>query len=83
MEENLAFRRQIWDSYDKALTPLEEAGVLRILRSPSYCQSNAHMFAIQLPTPEDADRTRIQLNEDGDTSSNPLCSITHLEWGRD
>ena len=65
MEENLTSRRQIWNAYDEALTPLENAGLLRILRSPPDCVGNAHMFAIQLPTPEDADRARIRLNEGG------------------
>ena len=65
MDENLAARRRIWNAYDEALSPLEEAGVLRILRSDSESNHNAHMFAIQMPTPEDADQTRIRLNEGG------------------
>ena len=65
MDENLAARRRIWGEYDELLTPLEDAGILRILRSSPDCVDNAHMFAIQLPTPEAADRTRILLNEGG------------------
>ena len=65
MGENLVARRRIWDAYDEALAPLEEAGVLRILRGTPESNHNAHMFAIQMPTPDDADRTRVLLNEGG------------------
>ena len=65
MEENLVARRQIWNAYDEALTPLEDAGVLRIHRGNPESNHNAHMFAIQMPTPEDADRVRILLNDGG------------------
>lgn len=65
MSENLVARHRIWDSYDEALTPLEDRGLLRILRGSSESKHNAHMFAIQMPTPQDADRARIHLNEGG------------------
>ena len=65
MQENLDLRHQIWSAYDAALTPLEQLGLFRILRSPPGASPNAHMFAILLPTPEEADQARVHLNQNG------------------
>ena len=65
MQENLEHRHRIWKAYEEALAPLEELGLFRILRSPSGSSPNAHMFAILLPTPEEADEARVHLNQNG------------------
>ncbi len=65
LEENLSRRMNIWTHYEQLLTPLEEKGVLRILRQPNGCNHNAHMMALVLNSPEEADKMRLQLNENG------------------
>ena len=65
MHENLAHRRELWNNYCEHLAPLETAGKLKILRPPEHVVHNAHMLAIQLPSPAAADRLRIDLNEAG------------------
>tara|TARA_B100000945_G_C20419520_1_gene617072 strand:- start:1445 stop:2605 length:1161 start_codon:yes stop_codon:yes gene_type:complete len=65
MESNLSQRMELWNEYERCFTSLEKSGVLRIIRPPSGCYHNAHMFAISLNSPEEADKTRIRLNENG------------------
>lgn len=65
LEENLSRRMNIWTHYEQLLSPLEEKGVLRILRQPDGCNHNAHMMAIVLNSPEEADKIRLQLNQNG------------------
>ena len=65
MESNLTRREKFWNEYDKCFSPLEQNGMLRIIRPPADCNHNAHMFAIALNSPEEADQIRIHLNENG------------------
>tara|TARA_B100001996_G_scaffold374238_1_gene352602 strand:+ start:459 stop:1577 length:1119 start_codon:yes stop_codon:yes gene_type:complete len=65
MESNLSQRMELWNEYERCFNSLEKSGVLRIIRPPSGCNHNAHMFAISLNSPEEADKTRIRLNENG------------------
>jgi dTDP-4-amino-4,6-dideoxygalactose transaminase len=65
MHDNLAHRRNLWNDYCEKLAPLEKAGKLRILKPPEHIFHNAHMLAILLPSPAEADRLRIGLNEAG------------------
>ena len=65
LDENISLRLKLWNCYERLLKPIEEEGYLRILREPSGCEHNAHMLAIMLPNPSEADRLRIHLNENG------------------
>jgi len=65
MERNLQLRHKLWAAYSEGLADLESRGCLRVLRPPEGCEHNAHMMAIVLPTPEEADRVRLALNEAG------------------
>lgn len=65
MESNLRQRMELWNEYVRCFTPLENQGKLRIIRPPAECNHNAHMFAICLNSPEEADQTRLRLNENG------------------
>lgn len=63
VNENLSRRLELWNYYEGLLKPMEERGILRILREPAGCEHNAHMFAIMLSNSQEADRLRIHLNE--------------------
>ena len=65
LDENISLRLKLWNCYERMLKPIEKEGYLRILREPSGCKHNAHMLAIMLPNPSEADRLRIHLNENG------------------
>ena len=65
LDYNLSRRRALWNQYEELLTPLEEEGLLSLLRVPNGCMHNAHMMAIKLNSPEEADILRLQLNEHG------------------
>ena len=65
LDNNLLRRRILWNKYEELLTPLEEEGLLSLLRVPNGCMHNAHMMAIKLNSPEEADILRLQLNEHG------------------
>ena len=56
---------ELWNHYEKSLSPLENSGEFRVLRQPKKCKHNAHMMALVLPSPEEADRVRLHLNENG------------------
>jgi dTDP-4-amino-4,6-dideoxygalactose transaminase len=45
-------RRQIWDLYFQELKDLENKGVIKIQKIPSYSTNNAHMFYVLCPTLE-------------------------------
>lgn len=45
-------RLALWDSYHQALAPLEADARLRRPIVPEACQTNAHMYHILLPTPQ-------------------------------
>lgn len=53
-------RLTIYETYRKALKPLEEAGKLKLPMIPSYATHNAHIFYILLPNSEK--RTEILTN---------------------
>ena len=63
VNENLSRRLELWNYYERLLKPMEERGILRILREPAGCEHNAHMFAIMLSNSKEADRLRLHLNE--------------------
>ena len=63
VNENLSRRLELWNYYEGLLKPMEERGILRILREPAGCEHNAHMFAIMLSNSQEADRLRLHLNE--------------------
>lgn len=63
VNENLSRRLELWNYYERLLKPMEERGILRILREPPGCEHNAHMFAIMLSDSKEADRLRLHLNE--------------------
>ncbi len=65
LDENLFGRRELWNYYDKLLTPLEEKGFLKLVRGDGNTKHNAHMVAIILPTQKKADDIRMVLNENG------------------
>lgn len=56
-EEIMQKRLAIWNTYHKALKPLEEVGKLRRAIVPDYVQHNGHMYNIVLP--DDGVRTRL------------------------
>ena len=63
VNDNLSRRLELWNYYERLLKPMEERGILRILREPPGCEHNAHMFAIMLSNSKEADRLRIHLNK--------------------
>ena len=65
LDENLSRRMNLWNHYERLLSPLEKKGLLRVLRHPENCKHNAHMMALVLNSPEEADRVRLHLNENG------------------
>ncbi len=48
-------RRRISETYREALTPLEDAGLLKLPIVPGHCQGNHHMFYLVLKTEEARD----------------------------
>ena len=65
LDDNLSRRMELWNHYEKSLSPLENGGGFRVLRQPKKCKHNAHMMALVLPSPEEADRVRLYLNDNG------------------
>ena len=65
LDDNLSRRMELWNHYEKSLSPLENGGGFRVLRQPKKCKHNAHMMALVLPSPEEADKVRLHLNENG------------------
>ena len=65
IEGNLKRRLELWNYYEKILTPLEKLGYSKLLRPPKDCFHNAHMMALIFPTPKSADIVREFLNEKG------------------
>tara|TARA_Y100000746_G_C15457793_1_gene430027 strand:+ start:1124 stop:2320 length:1197 start_codon:yes stop_codon:yes gene_type:complete len=65
IEGNLKRRLELWNYYEKILTPLEKLGYFKLLRPPKDCFHNAHMMALIFPTPKSADIVREFLNEKG------------------
>jgi len=48
MDQIRCRRRKVYENYRTALSPLEQAGLLRLPRIPEGCESNWHMFYILL-----------------------------------
>ncbi|MDI6765242.1 MAG: dTDP-4-amino-4,6-dideoxygalactose transaminase [Bacteroidota bacterium] len=65
MEQITAVRRKIYKYYLKKLSPLEERGLLRLPRIPSWCQPNYHMFYILLQTQKMRDGLMKTLKDNG------------------
>jgi len=65
LDDNLSRRMELWNHYERSLSPLENSGAFRVLRQPKKCKHNAHMLALVLPNPEEADRLRLYLNKNG------------------
>ena len=65
LDDNLSRRMELWNHYERSLSQLENSGEFRVLRQPKKCKHNAHMMALVLPSPEEADRARLYLNENG------------------
>ena len=65
IKSNLSRRMELWNEYDRCFSHLVDKGELRIIRPPTGCQHNAHMFAIALNSPEEADMVRTHLNDNG------------------
>ena len=65
LDDNLSRRMELWNHYERSLSPLENSGAFRVLRQPKKCKHNAHMMALVLPSPEEADRVRLYLNDNG------------------
>jgi len=63
LNDNLSRRLELWNYYERLLQPMEDEGILRILREPAGCEHNAHMFAIMLTDSQEADRLRLHLND--------------------
>jgi dTDP-4-amino-4,6-dideoxygalactose transaminase len=55
MDSLLEMRRRIYQSYVEHISPLEQAGYLRMPRHPAHCETNAHTFYVLLPDEETRD----------------------------
>jgi len=51
-DEIRALRKQVWDAYYEALTPLAEDGLLTLPTVPDYARPNYHIFYLRTRTPE-------------------------------
>jgi dTDP-4-amino-4,6-dideoxygalactose transaminase len=57
-------RRQIFETYERELRPLEEEGLLRLPRLPEECASNYHLFYILLADAATRDALMAHLRQD-------------------
>jgi dTDP-4-amino-4,6-dideoxygalactose transaminase len=58
-------RRAVYEAYERALRPLEEAGLLRLPRITSNCDSNYHLFYVLLPDAAARDALMAHLRQQG------------------
>ncbi len=58
-------RRQVYQTYQRELRPLEEEGVLRLPRLPPECASNFHLFYILLADTAERDALMAHLRRQG------------------
>ena len=58
-------RLRLWNVYKKALTPLEEKGIIELPYVPAECAHNAHMFYIKLKDLDERTRLIAHLKENG------------------
>lgn len=64
-------RLLIWDRYQAAFAPLEEAGLVRRPTVPAGCVHNAHIYALRLTTAEARDQFIAELAE------NSIMAVFH------
>ena len=64
-------RMHIWNTYNEAFKPLEEAGKLELTRIPKECVHNAHMYYIKLDDYEQRSKMMKHLKENG------IASVFH------
>ena len=64
-------RMHIWDTYNEAFKPLEEAGKLELTQIPKECVHNAHMYYIKLDDYEQRSKMMKHLKENG------IASVFH------
>jgi len=65
MEAITERRRQIFETYVEALSPLEERGILQLPSTPEGCQSNYHIFYLLLRDRPARDDLMSQLKKRG------------------
>ena len=65
LETNLKKRKDVWESYFNEISKIEKRSKFRILKTPDWCENNAHLFGLIFDTPEMADKIRIDLNKHG------------------
>ena len=70
-EEIQMDRMRIWQAYDEAFRPLEDAGKVALPTIPQDCKHNAHMFYLKLRDLEDRTRFLDFMKECG------ICSVFH------
>ena len=58
-------RKEIYQSYRRALKPLEAEGLLQLPVIPEDCDSNYHLFYVILPSSEQRDNILSELKSDG------------------
>ena len=64
-------RMHIWNTYNEAFKPLEEAGKLELAQIPKECVHNAHMYYIKLDDYEQRSKMMKHLKENG------IASVFH------
>lgn len=64
-------RMHIWNTYNEAFKPLEEAGKLELTQIPKECVHNAHMYYIKLDDYEQRSKMMKHLKENG------IASVFH------
>lgn len=52
----LSRRRQIWEMYQQALTPLADAGQIELAHNPTEARSNCHIFYLRTRTPDEQEK---------------------------
>ena len=65
MERISTRRKEIYQSYRRALKPLEAAGLLQLPVIPEDCESNYHMFFVIAPNPEIRDHVLASMKDAG------------------
>jgi dTDP-4-amino-4,6-dideoxygalactose transaminase len=64
--EDIEYRRKkIWNLYEETLKPLEEQGILKLPRIPSYASNNAHMFYVICSSLDERSALILHLKEAG------------------
>lgn len=82
LEDIQARRMRVYDEYDRALKPFEDAGILKRPYVPSYATHNAHIYRILLNTGEERDRMIMELKMRGIQSLFHYISLHSSPMGR-